>query len=166
MFDLSWSHIAILLVVALLVLGPKELPNAIRTGASLLRLVRQHRQRRLQAMRKIAGLCHCARHAPFTLVKQRVQLIDHRLHLCRISAADTRVNAFVHGREAVAQLIDWRQAPPDLEKTDVHQQPRNYGRCRRPLLKRPLAAFMPQVQEDHGGDHEVADRPEGRAGMG
>ena len=30
MFDLSWSHIAILVVVALLVLGPKELPNAIR----------------------------------------------------------------------------------------------------------------------------------------
>lgn len=41
MFDLSWSHIAILLVVALLVLGPKELPNAIRTGASLLRAARK-----------------------------------------------------------------------------------------------------------------------------
>lgn len=41
MFDLSWSHIAILLVVALLVLGPKELPNAIRTGASLLRQARK-----------------------------------------------------------------------------------------------------------------------------
>ena len=41
MFDLSWSHIAILLVVALLVLGPKELPNAIRTGAGLLRAARK-----------------------------------------------------------------------------------------------------------------------------
>ena len=41
MFDLSWSHIALLLVVALLVLGPKELPNAIRTGASLLRQARK-----------------------------------------------------------------------------------------------------------------------------
>ena len=41
MFDLSWSHIAILLLVALLVLGPKELPNAIRTGASLLRQARK-----------------------------------------------------------------------------------------------------------------------------
>ena len=41
MFDLSWSHIAILLLVALLVLGPKELPNAIRTGASLLRQARR-----------------------------------------------------------------------------------------------------------------------------
>jgi sec-independent protein translocase protein TatB len=41
MFDLSWSHIAILLVIALLVLGPKELPNAIRTGAQLLRMGRK-----------------------------------------------------------------------------------------------------------------------------
>jgi sec-independent protein translocase protein TatB len=41
MFDLSWSHIAILVVVALLVLGPKELPNAIRTGAQLLRTLRK-----------------------------------------------------------------------------------------------------------------------------
>jgi sec-independent protein translocase protein TatB len=41
MFDLSWSHIAILVVVALLVLGPKELPNAIRTGAELLRAARR-----------------------------------------------------------------------------------------------------------------------------
>jgi sec-independent protein translocase protein TatB len=41
MFDLSWSHIAILVVVALIVLGPKELPNAIRTGAQLLRAGRK-----------------------------------------------------------------------------------------------------------------------------
>ncbi len=37
MFDLSWSHIGLFIVIALLVLGPKELPNAIRTGAQLLR---------------------------------------------------------------------------------------------------------------------------------
>jgi sec-independent protein translocase protein TatB len=41
MFDLSWSHIALLLIVALIVLGPKELPNAIRTGAQLLRAGRK-----------------------------------------------------------------------------------------------------------------------------
>src|SRR5258707_5081452 len=41
MFDLSWSHIAILVGIALLGLGPKELPNAIRTGAQLLRTGRK-----------------------------------------------------------------------------------------------------------------------------
>ena len=33
----------------------------------LLRLVRQHRQRRLQAMRRIAGLCRSACNTPFTV---------------------------------------------------------------------------------------------------
>jgi sec-independent protein translocase protein TatB len=41
MFDLSWSHIGLFVVIALLVLGPKELPNAIRTGAQLLRAGRK-----------------------------------------------------------------------------------------------------------------------------
>jgi sec-independent protein translocase protein TatB len=41
MFDLSWSHIGLFIVIALLVLGPKELPNAIRTGAQLLRAGRK-----------------------------------------------------------------------------------------------------------------------------
>jgi len=41
MFDLSWSHIGLFVVIALLVLGPKELPNAIRTGAELLRTGRK-----------------------------------------------------------------------------------------------------------------------------
>ena len=58
MFDLSWSHIAILLVVALLVLGPKELPNAIRTGAQLLR------HRRLLRLGDAAAL-HEARREQF-----------------------------------------------------------------------------------------------------
>lgn len=31
MFDLSWSHIFILLVVALVVVGPKDLPRLMRT---------------------------------------------------------------------------------------------------------------------------------------
>ena len=31
MFDLSWSHILIVLVVALIVVGPKDLPRLMRT---------------------------------------------------------------------------------------------------------------------------------------
>jgi sec-independent protein translocase protein TatB len=31
MFDLSWSHILIVLVVALMVVGPKDLPRVMRT---------------------------------------------------------------------------------------------------------------------------------------
>jgi hypothetical protein len=35
----------------------------------LLRLVRQHRQRRLQAMRQVAGFCDGARYAPLALLE-------------------------------------------------------------------------------------------------
>ena len=32
MFDLSWSHILIVLIVALVVVGPKDLPKIMRTA--------------------------------------------------------------------------------------------------------------------------------------
>ena len=33
MFDIGWSEMAIIAVVALVVIGPKELPNALKTVA-------------------------------------------------------------------------------------------------------------------------------------
>ena len=41
MFDLSFAHMAIIVVVALLVLGPKELPNALRTVSALMKNARK-----------------------------------------------------------------------------------------------------------------------------
>jgi sec-independent protein translocase protein TatB len=41
MFDLSWGHMAIIALVALLVLGPKELPNALRTASQWMRAARK-----------------------------------------------------------------------------------------------------------------------------
>ncbi len=40
MFDLAWSEIAIIGLVAVLVLGPKELPQAMRTMAKMMRKMR------------------------------------------------------------------------------------------------------------------------------
>jgi sec-independent protein translocase protein TatB len=40
MFDLAWSEIAIVGLVAVLVLGPKELPQAMRTMAKVMRKMR------------------------------------------------------------------------------------------------------------------------------
>lgn len=40
MFDLAWSEIAVIGVVAVLVLGPKELPQAMRTMARMMRKMR------------------------------------------------------------------------------------------------------------------------------
>lgn len=40
MFDLAWSEIAVIGLVSVLVLGPKELPQAMRTMAKVLRKMR------------------------------------------------------------------------------------------------------------------------------
>ena len=41
MFDIGWSEIAIIVVVALVVLGPKELPNALRMATQWIRYARK-----------------------------------------------------------------------------------------------------------------------------
>lgn len=41
MFDLGWDEMAVIAVVALVVLGPKELPNALRTVSSLTKAARK-----------------------------------------------------------------------------------------------------------------------------
>lgn len=41
MFDIAWSEMAVIAVVALVILGPKELPNALRLLASWLRYARK-----------------------------------------------------------------------------------------------------------------------------
>ena len=40
MFDLAWSELAVIGLVAVLVLGPKELPQAMRTMAKMMRKMR------------------------------------------------------------------------------------------------------------------------------
>jgi sec-independent protein translocase protein TatB len=40
MLDIGWSELAVIALVALLVIGPKDLPKAMRTGALMLRKVR------------------------------------------------------------------------------------------------------------------------------
>lgn len=41
MFDIGWSEMAVIAVVALIVLGPKELPNALKTAAQWMRTARK-----------------------------------------------------------------------------------------------------------------------------
>lgn len=41
MFDLGWDEMAVIAVVALVVLGPKELPNALKTVTGLMRQARK-----------------------------------------------------------------------------------------------------------------------------
>jgi len=44
MFDIGWSEMAVIALVALLVLGPKELPNAMRSFAAFSKKMRRYAQ--------------------------------------------------------------------------------------------------------------------------
>lgn len=41
MFDIGWSEMAVIAVIALIVLGPKELPNALKTVSQWMRTARK-----------------------------------------------------------------------------------------------------------------------------
>lgn len=44
MFDFAWSHILLLLLIAVIFLGPKELPVVLRYLGKLFAKLRQHRE--------------------------------------------------------------------------------------------------------------------------
>ena len=44
MFDFAWSHILLLLIVAVVFLGPKELPVVLRYLGKIFAKFRQHRE--------------------------------------------------------------------------------------------------------------------------
>ncbi|WP_032112640.1 Sec-independent protein translocase subunit TatA/TatB [Candidatus Paracaedibacter symbiosus] len=44
MFDFAWSHILLLLLVAVIFLGPKELPVVLQYLGKLFAKLRQHRE--------------------------------------------------------------------------------------------------------------------------
>lgn len=44
MFDIGWSEMAVIALVALVILGPKELPQAMRTFASFTKKMRRYAQ--------------------------------------------------------------------------------------------------------------------------
>src|SRR5262249_24983706 len=133
----------------------------------LLRLMRQHSQRRLQTMREVTGLCDGARDPTLAFFEKRIQVVDQRLHLGRIAAAHARGGAFMHGREAVAQLIDRRQPSPYLQESEEHAE-RRYQSHPRPVTERQTKHAMggrgrKREVENEGCDREQADRPEGGA---
>lgn len=67
MFDIGWQELFLIGVVALIVVGPKDLPKALRTGARLLNKARAI-SREFQA-----GLAEIAREAELDELKRNVE---------------------------------------------------------------------------------------------
>ncbi len=72
MFDLGWPELMLIMVVALIVIGPKELPNAIRTVMGVVRKLRG-------AAREFqSGLDDIARESGLDDVKRDLRDMDYR----------------------------------------------------------------------------------------
>jgi hypothetical protein len=87
----------------------------------LLGLVRQYRQRCLQTMCEIAGLGDGTRNAPLTILEERIQVVDQRLHFRWIATGNARVRAFMNGHEPIAEFINRRYASPERQKSQEHK---------------------------------------------
>ncbi|MEP4887623.1 MAG: Sec-independent protein translocase protein TatB, partial [Alphaproteobacteria bacterium] len=70
MFDIGWPELLLVMVIALIVIGPKELPNAIRTVMMVVRKLRG-------AAREFqSGLDDIARESGLDDVKRQIGDID------------------------------------------------------------------------------------------
>lgn len=71
MFDLGWPELMLIMVVALIVIGPKELPNTIRTVSAVMRKVRA-------AAREFqSGLDDIARESGLDDVKRQIDDLEY-----------------------------------------------------------------------------------------
>jgi len=74
-----------------------------------LRFLRQHGERRFQAMREIAGRGQRTLHNPLAVLKQRVEIVDQRLQFDRIISAHPAVAAASYVRQSRPQFFERRQ---------------------------------------------------------
>jgi sec-independent protein translocase protein TatB len=70
MFDIGWPELLLVMVIGLIVIGPKELPNAIRTVMSIVRKLR------MTAREFQSGLGDIARESGLDDVKRQMDDID------------------------------------------------------------------------------------------
>jgi sec-independent protein translocase protein TatB len=123
MFDLGWSELLLIAAVALIVIGPKDLPQAIRTVTQVIRKLRG------MARDFQSGLDDLAREAGVDEIKRDLtdfkQEYDPRAALESIADADGSVaGAFADvdgtssGNRIAPPGADERPDPPDLTPAD------------------------------------------------
>ena len=80
-------------------LGHRRRELGLAGGRGAVRLVRQHRERRLEAVREIAGLGDRAAHRLLLVGEQRVQVGDERLDFGGIAPFDAAGGPALHVRQ-------------------------------------------------------------------
>ena len=122
-------------------------------------------QRRLQAVRKIAGLGHCPLHGLVLVIEEGVQVIDERLHFCRVGAVDPPLRTGVDCGQPGPELRNRGQAPAHVPQACRKARNRENRACaemgeRAVDDDRCLAMAHHDRGQRQTGDDEEAGRPE------
>ena len=135
-------------------------------GRGALGLLRQHRERRLQAVREIAGLADRAADRCVAMLEQRVEIVDERLHFARIASLRACASPLLHVGQPLAHLVERRQpargrrrSRPPCDGDGQHRHDRCACEC---TTTSGCHARRSRRQHDRP-DREQADRPEHRA---
>lgn len=120
MFDLGWPELMLIMVVALVVIGPKELPNAIRTIMGVVRKLRS-------ATREFqSGLNDIARESGLDDVKRDFEDIDYRdpaKTFGNLADSDRDILGLEDDPVEMNSILDDvnRAEPPTPPKSDTNQ---------------------------------------------
>ena len=139
----------------------------LAAAAGPLGFVRDHRQRRLESMREIAGSGDGAANHAVVMVEQGIQIVDERLHFRREFAGDSRLAPVVDARQPRAQPVQPAQAPAELHHTASQakhgddRKERYVSPGRTVHEPRPRRIAQEQRRRDHQCADEQPERPEG-----
>ena len=124
----------------------------------LVRLVRQHGQRRLQAVREIAGCRLRARDRLVAVVEQRVEVAHEWLDFRRIGPFHMPLTAFSNARKPPAQVVEGRQAAPNLREAADEAQDR--GGHEQRVVGQEQGVVATQRRQDDVRDGHQPTRPQ------
>lgn len=108
MLDLSWSHIVLLLIVALVVVGPKDLPKMMRV------LGRWTGKARAMANQLRQSFDEMARHSELEELRAEIQALRHQRPLVDIERSE-------HQPETPSALASLEEGKPVEKGAEQHE---------------------------------------------
>jgi len=161
MFDLGWPELMLIMVVALIVIGPKELPNTIRTVSAVMRKVRA-------AAREFqSGLDDIARESGLDDVRRQIddlEYYDPKAALENIAESDKELLDLDDDPDAENSILG-AQSKAEAAKTgemasnEAEPETSDTGSPHDDPAFVEAAAVEAEVEAEHAAD-KSADEPE------
>jgi len=150
MFDIGWSEMAVIALIALIVIGPKDLPSTMKTIAQWMRKARSL-TREFQS-----GIDEMVREAELEDAKKALEATRSGNLQRTISNAidpDDEVGKEVRSVEQEAQRRDSGETPAQSKKSEKSDTSGSDSNAERAVAARPSASVAPP--------HSLGDKPAG-----